>query len=122
MSYNETSFANDPEKANSPGILYLVVLVNKHTHERECIKIGIAKGTCWKDAVKRARGFKGYELRIQKVVSGTLLEMYRLEQNLHETWKEHKVIPKQDFGGKTECFSLDILRNVLKQLRRYAPK
>lgn len=122
MSYNETSFANDPEKANSPGILYVVVLVNRYTHERECCKIGIAKGNSWKDAVKRARGFKGYELRIQKVVSGTLLEMYRLEQELHKEWEDYSVIPKQDFGGKTECFSLDILSNVLKQLRKYSPK
>lgn len=117
MSYNNTSFNNNPEKANSPGILYLVVLVNKLTHERECCKIGITKGKSWKDAVKRSRGFNGYELRIQKIVEGTLQQVYNLEQHLHEKYKSYKVTPSQDFGGKTECFDIYILKSVLKDLR-----
>ena len=59
MSYNTTSFANNPEMANSPGVFYFVVLVNKKTFEREGCKIGITKGTSWKDAVKRSKGFTG---------------------------------------------------------------
>jgi|SRR6056300_463285 hypothetical protein len=117
MSYNTTSFANNPEMANSPGVLYFVVLVNKKTFERECCKIGITKGTSWKDAVKRSKGFTGYDLRIQKVMHGTLEQVYNLEQHLHEKYKEHSVVPREDFGGKTECFSMSILKSVLQDLR-----
>ena len=117
MSYNLTAFNNNPELANSPGVLYHIVLVDKKSHLRECIKIGIAKGTTWQAAVKRAKGFKHYDLRIQKVVSGTLRQVYNLEQYLHDKYKDFQHIPKHDFGGKTECFDLSINKLVLKELK-----
>lgn len=114
MSYNSTSFANDPDKANSPGILYIIVLVNKRTFERECVKIGITKGNSFKDAVKRSAGFTGYEIRIQKLIKGTLEEVYNLEQTLHQEYSEFKFKPSHKFGGHTECFELEILSPLLK--------
>ena len=42
--------------------MYGVVLVNKTTFERECIKVGIASGKDWRHVIKRARGFKGYDV------------------------------------------------------------
>jgi len=91
-----------------------VILVNKKTQEREAIKIGIAKGKNWKDVIKRAQGFTGYDLRIQKVVSGTLEDIFYLEQYLHELWSHKKLKPTQKFGGWTECFELDqeIIRSI----------
>jgi hypothetical protein len=118
VSYNQTSFQNNQEKANSPGVLYVVVLVNKKTFERECIKIGITKGKTWKDAVKRAKGFDGYEIRIQKIVEGTLEEVYFLEQYLHEKYSEYRFDPMHKFGGKTECFNYSILKDVLEDIRK----
>jgi hypothetical protein len=117
MSYNLTSFANNPEVANSPGLLYVLVLVNKKTNERECLKIGITKGSTFRDTLKRAAGFNGYEIRIQKLVKGTLLEVYNLEQTLHSLYDEFRFNPQHKFGGHTECFKLDILKDVLKFLR-----
>lgn len=104
--YNETYFANRPEIAKSPGILYCVILVNKTTFEREVLKIGIAKGRTWKDAVKRSFGFNGYDLRIQKVYSGTLEEVWRMEQDLHKKWQHKCKVPSIKFGGYTECFEI----------------
>ena len=118
MSYNQTSFQNDPDKASSPGVLYLVVLVNKKTSERECIKIGITKGKTWKDAVKRAKGFDGYEIRIQKIVESTLEKVYFLEQYLHEKYAEHRFHPTHKFGGHTECFNISILKAVLEDIKK----
>ena len=91
-----------------------MVLVEKKTQNRECIKIGIAKGRNWKDVIKRSGGFKGYELRIQKVVPGLLEEIFYLEQYLHELWAHKRFKTTHKFGGYTECFEMDdeIIRSV----------
>lgn len=117
MSYNLTFFQNNPEVAKSPGVLYVVVLVNKKTFERECLKIGITKGKSWKDAIKRSKGFDGYEIRIQKIVESTLEEVYFLEQYLHEKYSTFRLSPKHKFGGHTECFEISILKNVLEYIK-----
>ena len=52
--------------------MYGIVLVNKRTFRRECIKVGIASGKDWRHIIKRSRGFKGYDIRIQKTWSSTL--------------------------------------------------
>lgn len=117
MSYSTTAFTNDPEKANRPGILYVIVLVNKRTFERECVKIGITKGKSFKDAIKRSSGFNGYDIRIQKLVKGTLEEVYNLEQTLHSEYKDFRFKPAHKFGGHTECFDIEILPSVLKLIK-----
>jgi hypothetical protein len=112
--YNESYFRNHPEECQIDAILYCVVLVNKTSMKRECIKIGIAKGTNWKHVIKRSAGFKGYEIRIQKVVQGPLEEIFYLEQYLHEKWQHQRFSPESKFGGHTECFILndEIIRSV----------
>ena len=112
--YNDKYFENNPEERDVEAVLYCVVLVNRNTDNRECLKIGIAKGRTWKDVLKRSRGFGPYEARIQKVVSGGLEEMYHLEQYLHEKWAHEKYYPEEKFGGHTECFNLkrDIIKDI----------
>ena len=114
--YNATYFANRPNIAMEPGVLYCVILVNKTTYEREVLKIGIAKGRSWKDVVKRSFGFKGYELKVQKVYCGTLKEVWELEQALHVQWGHKKKLPSKHFGGYTECFEVcpEIIRSIPK--------
>jgi hypothetical protein len=111
--YNATYFVNYPEEQTEPGILYCVILVNNKTLEREVLKIGIAKGKTWKDAVKRSFGFKGYELRIQRVYSATLKEVWELEVALHTKWAHKRKAPLVKFAGHTECFCPSILSEVL---------
>ena len=117
MSYNLTAFKNNPTLAKSSGTLYVLVLVNTKTGLRECIKIGITKGSSYKAVNIRAKGFGIYEHRVQKIVRGTLLYVYELEQRLHEQFKEHRSIPEK-VGGHTECFDLSILKDVLDEIRR----
>lgn len=118
MSYNLTAFKNNPTLANSAGTLYVLVLVNSKTGQRECIKIGITKGSSYKAVTTRAKGFrKVYEHRVQKIVKGTLLYVYQLEQRLHEKFKDYQYTPEK-FGGHTECFDLSILKDVLDEIRR----
>lgn len=111
--YNATYFASRPEVASAQGLLYCVILVNRKTCEREVLKIGITKGKTWKDAVKRSLGFKGYDLRIQKTFSGTLFEVWSLEQALHKKWSHKSKKPSIKFDGWTECFCPSILNEVL---------
>lgn len=112
--YNETYFKNNPEECDKDAVLYCVVLVNRTTYVRECIKIGIAKGKNWKDVIRRSKGFTGYDLRIQKVVPGRLEDIYFLEQYLHEMWSHEKFVSATRFGGHTELFRLkdEIIRSI----------
>ncbi len=114
--YNKTRFERDRDLALSPGILYVIVLVNKETQERQCLKIGITKGTSNKDVLKRAKGFKGYEPRIQKLVHGTLEDVFELEQSLHKKWIKHKYSDSHKFGGYTELFQIQMLPDILKSI------
>ena len=104
--YNETYFKNRPEEAGRDGVIYGVVLVNKKTFERECIKVGIAAGKDWRHVLKRSRGFKGYEARIQRTWHSTLYEVFCLEQALHKEFENDRFQPTQKFGGHTECFKI----------------
>lgn len=102
--YNATYFKNHPDIASSPGILYCVILVNKKTLEREVLKIGIAKGKTWKDAIRRATGFRGYDLKIQKIYSSTLEDCWAKEQSLHKKFEHLRKSPAIKFAGHTETF------------------
>lgn len=116
--YNLTRFKRDPILANSPGVLYLVALINIKTHERECLKIGITKGSSYKSVARRATGFIGYEHRVLKIVKGTLMEVFILEQQLHEKWSHKQYRPLNKFAGHTELFEVDpeIIRSVPKTI------
>lgn len=111
--YNPKYFENHPEECDLEAILYIVVLVNQKTNIRECVKIGITKGRNWKDAIRRSGGFKGYDIRIQKIVAGKLEEIYYLEQYLHELWDDHRYNEASKFGGWRELFSIEKLREIL---------
>ena len=104
--YSGTFFSNHPEEKDTEGVLYCDILVNKITHERECLKIGIATGKTWKDVLKRSRGFNGYDIRIQKTYHDTIYNCWCLEQALHKEFQKYRYKPKQKFGGHTECFQI----------------
>lgn len=104
--YNLTYFNNHPEEKDKDGVLYCVILVNKTTNKRECLKVGIAAGRNWKDVLRRSRGFNNYEIRIQKTYHDTLFNVWKLEQAIHEEFKKYRYKPSQKFGGHTECFEI----------------
>jgi len=114
--YNTTRFNRDRDLAESPGLLYIIVLVNKKTSIRECVKIGITKGTSNKDVLKRSRGFTGYEPRIQKEIAGTLEEVFNLEQYLHKKWQNFRYLDSHKFGGYSELFQIEKLPEILKSI------
>ena len=114
--YNQTYFNNHPHEKEREGVLYGVILVNQRTYERECIKVGIASGKDWRHVIKRSRGFKGYDLRIQRTYHDTIYNCWKLEHELHDKFKHDSYKPQQKFGGHTECFEISslILRDFPK--------
>jgi len=116
--YNETYFKNNPDEADVEATLYCVVLVNKMTHKREAIKIGITKGKGWQAALKRSSGFTYHDIRIQKLVVGRLEDIFYLESYLHEKWSHLKKTMPESFGGHTECFEIneDIIKSIPKNV------
>ena len=107
--YNQTYFDNHPIEKEKDGVLYGVILVNKKSWARECIKVGIASGKDYRHIIKRSHGFKGYEIRIQRTYHDTLYNVWKIEQSLHKKFKHDKFEPKIKFGGHTECFKIDSL-------------
>jgi hypothetical protein len=105
--YSSKYFEKFPEKGSLPGILYLVALVNTDTGIKECLKIGVTRGTSNKSILERSRGFKGYEVRILKMHKASIKEVFELEQRLHTYWRHKKYIPIKKFPGHTECFEVD---------------
>ena len=77
------------------------------TWERETIKVGIAKGRTFKDAVRRGRGFTNYDIRIQRLWQGTIYDCWRWEQKLHKKYEMDRHKTQHHFGGHTECFVMD---------------
>jgi len=120
--YNQTFFDNHPWEKEKDGILYGIVLVNMTTWERETIKVGIAKGRTFKDAVKRGRGFTNYDIRIQRLWQGTIYDCWRWEQKLHKMFEKDRHKTQHHFGGHTECFSMNskILHFFPKKNEQYA--
>lgn len=112
--YNAKFFERNPDKANMPGILYCVVLIDKATDERKCLKIGITRGTSYKNVKIRANHFTGYTYAVQKIVKGTLEKVYNLEQELHKKWEHKRYKSEWKFAGYTELFELDeeIIRSI----------
>ena len=102
--YNETYFKNYPEEKDRDGVLYGIILVNQKTWERETIKVGIAKGRTFKDVVKRGRGFTNYDIRIQRIWTGTIYDCWRWEHKLHTQFQTDRHQTAHKFGGHTECF------------------
>lgn len=116
--YNPSYFRNHPEEADVEATLYCIVLVNKKTDQRECIKIGITKGRGWKAVHKRATGFPFHEVRLQKEVVGRLEDIYYLEEYLHEKWEHERYHSPEKFGGHTELFNMnpEIIKSIPKNV------
>ncbi len=116
--YNPSYFRNHPEEADIEATLYCVVLVNKLTYERECIKIGITKGKGWQATLKRSAGFPFHDIRIQKTVTGRLEDIYYLEEYLHEQWGHERYHSPERFGGHTELFNMnqEIIKSIPKNV------
>jgi hypothetical protein len=89
----------------------MVYLIKFKSDIEEFVKIGITKN----NVRNRYRGYSNYKItRIAKIedFAGAVWDMEKL---IHKEFKSYKYTPVNDFGGYTECFSMEALPQ-LKQI------
>lgn len=110
--YSRKRFEDDPALAEQKGILYFVKV---ESSQGRLHKVGITRRTI------KAR-FSAHSYEIIASFDGLLGELYDIEQEIIESFRENLYRSDEDFGGKTETFLflqheedrlLAILRNRL---------
>jgi hypothetical protein len=111
--YNQVFFDNHPEIAVLPGILYVTELTRKH---EQFWKVGITRRTLEKRLSDE--GYKQFEIRTVLTTSGSIYEMWKLEQAVHNDTKvkDFKYISKTKFAGRTECYKPEALLEVCEYI------
>lgn len=106
--WSKTDWVQLCEKNN---ILYPIVYIIKLQNGVEnFIKIGMTKNV-------DKRFYKmPYDITPINKIIGSPEQIYDLEKKLHKLFKKYKYIPLQKFGGHTECFSTDILKDLNFQM------
>lgn len=108
LNHTKTAFINSCDKhSNGSGILYII----KCFDELESfIKIGITGRTIQ----KRFSSFSHlpYKYEIVKEISDKAENIWKTEKELHKIYNKYKYKPLKNFGGETECFTLDCLDDL----------
>lgn len=107
-AYSRGHFKLYPEKENTPGILYLVIIDNSF------IKIGITT-RCADDRFKTEKELKG-KIVILFEKEMFLSQAFLLEQEILDIFHEYQCIPTITFGGRTECFNLNAKQLILNHI------
>jgi len=105
--YSEDLFNTYPEMKQLPGILYVARLYD------DCesfIKIGITQ----RDALTRLRNeLSIYKFEVLFEHNMTIEQAFYAEQYILSEFVDYKYQPNKDFGGKTECFTVEVLKELL---------
>lgn len=109
--YGATRFKNHPEIKELPGILYIIKCSSE---EEEFVKIGITR----KPLSQRFGGHARLPYNYEEVAikSGTVYELFLLEQKLKREYKESKHRPKSKFCGHTECFDVNVVDQLVASI------
>lgn len=108
-TYNNTYFQKKDNMVKS-GKLYIVKLFNT---EENFYKIGITT----KSIQKRFEKDKGYAFSIIRSIDGNLYTLFKIEQSILKQFiYRHRYTPKISLGGSRECFSEEMLNQVLSSL------
>lgn len=87
-----------------------VYIIRCFNENEEFIKIGMTT----KSIFKRFQSSLPYEYEVIKEIKGSPKFVYDLEHILHRKYKEYKYNPLISFGGKTECFILEVYSLIRK--------
>ena len=90
--------------------LNIIYVTRCYNEEEEFIKIGLTSRT----VNYRFHGqMMPYKYEIIKEFQYSPEEAYDEERKLHRKYKEFKYLPKLEFGGRKECFSMDIITDFI---------
>lgn len=97
---------------NSKSTTPLVYIIRCYNDDEEFIKIGrTSRSTQLR--FNRTQTMP-YSYEIIKEFKGSADFVYDKEHELHKLYKKFKYKPLIEFGGKTECFNISILQDILK--------
>lgn len=105
--YTEHYFNIHPNRKNINGSFYVVNLFNQN---ESFIKIGITTRTAERRLINEN---KVYNFNIILEIDMKIYDAFKLEQSLLNSFNNFKYDPVYSFGGRTECFSIDILKQML---------
>lgn len=106
--YGRSQFINICNKRNVNGKLYLAKC---YSEDELFYKIGVT----YLNTKKRLRKVK-YNIEELLLIGGDSQIIFDLEKLLHKKYKEFKYIPRDKFGGYTECFKFDNEEDVKSEI------
>ena len=99
--FTEGFFEKNPKEADRDAILYMIKF-NKKDGNEQFYKVGITT----RDIRDRfAYDLKSYDIDILETYKGKLLDIFRKEQEIHNTNKEFSYVPNEKIVGYTECYT-----------------
>lgn len=107
-AWRRTEWVKACNKKTCTPLVYIIRCFNEN---EEFIKIGRTKNT-----IKfrfRHKSIIPYSYEVIKEIKGSPDFIYDKEHELHKQYKNSRYTPKLHFAGKTECFNISILRNIL---------
>lgn len=110
--YNTSFFDSHPEYKDVRGVLYLIMLENE---DEAFLKVGITK----RDTQTRWQHESNYRYMPILEIPMTMYEAFNVEQRILSDNQSY--IPKLEFGGKTECFSLELYDNIINSFVKHLP-
>lgn len=102
--YGHARFKSHPEIKERPATLYLIEC---HSNVEHFVKIGITQKTIHERF--HVNNQLPYEYAVLHQRTGTLYDLFLIEQALKKAYKQFKFIPALPFNGKTECFSTEAI-------------
>lgn len=108
--YTQSWFEIYPERKDEPGKLYVLLLEDNN---EKFIKIGMTKRT----VKSRFNTSVPYEKTQLKEFDTTLYNAFMVEQTVIREFNKHKYLPIKSFGGKNECFSIEIKNKIIEKIK-----
>jgi hypothetical protein len=109
--YGKQRFVSHPEIKDRPAMLYVIKCTG---NDERFIKIGITQHSL--DHRFRKTNTIPYAYETVDIVSGTLYQMFKYEQNLKRLFKAYKYKPQLKFNGHTECLIVDCEASLYEAL------
>jgi hypothetical protein len=104
--YTEEYFSNHPDKKDTEAVLYFAVLFNDN---EEFFKVGITT----RNAFLRLAQETQYNFEVLFEFNLPLYTAYKLEHGILTVFRPLRYTPKHNFGGVTECFTLDESQQII---------
>lgn len=105
--YSKELFETYPDIAQKPGALYVVKM---YDDKETFIKVGITQHNA---QVRLRNERRVYDFEVLAEYFMTIEQAHCVEQHILRKFVNYKYSPTKNFGGQTECFSVDVLTKLI---------